>query len=66
MCALGATLKKIIKKKTFPLTLTFHDLDNRPVLEALDGLELGKVVHGDAFHLQGEAGAVTAVLSVHQ
>ncbi|TNN44058.1 hypothetical protein EYF80_045743 [Liparis tanakae] len=46
--------------------LTFHHLEQRALLQALDGLELGEVVQHVAVQLQREAGAVAGVLPVHQ
>ena len=45
---------------------TFYNFNDRAILKALYGLELGKVVHGDRVQLEGEASAVTAVLAIHQ
>lgn len=46
--------------------LTFHHFEQRALLQALDGLELSKVVQHVSVQLQGEAGAVAGVLPVHQ
>jgi len=46
--------------------LTFHHLEQRALLQALDGLELGEVVQHVPVQLQREAGAVAGVLPVHQ
>ena len=43
-----------------------HHLDQTPLLQPLDGLELCEVVERGAVQLQGEAGAVAGVLAVHQ
>ena len=45
---------------------TFYDLDDGAILEALDVLELCKVVEDVAVQLEGEAGAMTGVLAIHQ
>lgn len=46
--------------------LTFHHFEHRPLLQTLDGLELGKVVQHISVQLQRETGAVAGVLTVHQ
>lgn len=45
---------------------TFHYFEKRPLLEALNGLQLCKVVQHVAVELQGEAGAMAGVFAIHQ
>lgn len=58
--------RQAMKRKGEDEAVTLHHLDQRSVLDALDGAQLCEAVEGGASQLEGETGAVAGDLVLHQ